>query len=361
MGIRAGNTNGTDNAHNTLDREWAYRSMVSSNQQKLFQATLNKALPDGQKKIEQEINSLQREIDGQEPVRTGISPIAAGSGVSSVGSQAVGMDGLATSALLKLSALSPLIRRPMPRYDGSQAVPPIAKVEAEALSTLEGTAGSSIAKGSGRTGLLSARFESGETGVGAIGYDRMGGTSYGLYQISSRAGTMGQFLNYLEDKAPDLAARLNAAGRSNTGSRTGRMPTEWKKISIQEPERFEKLQHEFIEETHYKPAVEEILLKTGVDFDEQPAALQEVLWSTSVQHGAKGAANLFSKAVDKGNLNTKSLNSEVLINSIYSMRRKQFSGSTSDVQAAVRKRFSEEKVLALAMLADETTTSRAQA
>ena len=41
--------------------------------------------------------------------------------------------------------------------------------------------------GSTAVGHLSARFESGKEGAAAIGYDGHGGTSYGKYQISSRA------------------------------------------------------------------------------------------------------------------------------------------------------------------------------
>ncbi|MBA4357411.1 MAG: hypothetical protein C0405_06760, partial [Desulfovibrio sp.] len=43
-------------------------------------------------------------------------------------------------------------------------------------------------------GSMAALFESGDKGAAAIGYDRTGGTSYGTFQISSRAGTMNRFL-----------------------------------------------------------------------------------------------------------------------------------------------------------------------
>ncbi len=61
-------------------------------------------------------------------------------------------------------------------------------------------------------GALSAKFESGSAGVAAIGYDRVGGTSYGKYQIASKPGTMDRFLSYLDKNAPAWAERLRSAG-----------------------------------------------------------------------------------------------------------------------------------------------------
>ena len=84
-------------------------------------------------------------------------------------------------------------------------------------------------------GALSSHFESGEQGPGVVGYDSNGGTSYGTYQISSRAGTMKHFMDYLSEQAPDLAGKLKAAGAANTGSASGKMPEVWKKYNSRRP------------------------------------------------------------------------------------------------------------------------------
>ena len=63
----------------------------------------------------------------------------------------------------------------------------------------------SAANSSNTLGSLAARFESGSDGVAAIGYDRHGGTSYGKFQLSSRAGTMDSFISFLSKESPDLA------------------------------------------------------------------------------------------------------------------------------------------------------------
>ncbi len=207
-------------------------------------------------------------------------------------------------------------------------------------------------------GALSARFESGGAGVSAVGYDRVGGTSYGKYQIASKPGTMERFLGFLEEKAPAWAERLKAAGPANTGSKEGGMPSEWQQIAKENPVRFEKMQHDFIAKETYDPARAMILKKTGLDFDNAPPALREVLWSTSVQHGPTGAANIFSKVIDQfvGTTEKADFGSK-LIEGVYDTRKDQFGSSTKRVQQSVANRLNTEKQLALNMLG-ETGISR---
>lgn len=211
-------------------------------------------------------------------------------------------------------------------------------------------------------GNLAAKFESGSEGIAAIGYDRKGGTSYGKYQIASRVGTMDSFISYLRDKAPDIARRLGAAGPANTGSRSGRMPEEWRAIAAEEPERFERLQSDFIRTSHFEPAMRAIADNTGIAFEKMPVALQEVLFSTAVQHGAMGATRIVSQAVQRvgthklqpgGGRNSAAAKKaeEQLITQIYNLRAGQFISSTSHVQAAVRSRLKQEMREAIEMLA----------
>ncbi|MBC16214.1 MAG: hypothetical protein CL942_04085 [Desulfovibrio sp.] len=200
-------------------------------------------------------------------------------------------------------------------------------------------------------GGLSAQFESGTSGIATIGYDRVGGTSYGKYQIASRPGTMDRFLNYLDENAPDVSERLREAGPANTGSKEGQMPTVWRQLAEEIPERFERLQHNFIESETYDPARRMIMQKTGLDFEKAPDALQEVLWSTSVQHGPTGAARIFEKVIDRfvGGLESGDFNAQ-LIEGVYDVRKGQFGSSTKRVQEAVANRFDSEKTIAMNML-----------
>ena len=208
-------------------------------------------------------------------------------------------------------------------------------------------------------GSLAALFESGDKGAAAIGYDRTGGTSYGKYQISSRAGTMNRFLSYLSEQDPALAERLRKAGPANTGSVKGAMPAEWAKIAAESPERFERLQTEFIKKDHYQPAREKIREMTGVDIETTKPALREALFSTAVQHGASGAARIFNEAIDKFLRKPEAVQGaaaggksfeQALVSEVYSKRQNQFGGSTSAVRASVRGRLNQEKDMVLAML-----------
>lgn len=210
-------------------------------------------------------------------------------------------------------------------------------------------------------GALAAKFESGEEGIAAIGYDRKGGTSYGKYQISSRAGTMTRFISYLQDTAPDIAKHLITAGPANTGSRRGKMPEVWRQIAVENPQRFERLQSDFIHTSHFEPAINGIANATGISFDDMPKALQEVLFSTAVQHGPEGAVRIVSRAVNSLDKTKRSKLEQAeessllqagqqLIKNIYNLRTRQFASSTTRVQAAVRNRLRMEMREALGML-----------
>lgn len=200
-------------------------------------------------------------------------------------------------------------------------------------------------------GDLSAKFESGSNGVSAIGYDRVGGTSYGKYQIASKTGTMDKFLQFLKDKAPQIAEKLLGAGPADTGSKKGAMPDIWKQLAGADPKGFEKLQHDFIQGSHYDPAAKMILEKTGIDMNSLPAPVREVLWSTSVQHGPTGASRLIAKAIDKlaANAEGKGFPAD-LVKEIYGERNGQFSSSTERVQKSVANRFQQEQNMVLSML-----------
>jgi len=200
-------------------------------------------------------------------------------------------------------------------------------------------------------GGLSARFESGREGVAAVGFDRTGGTSYGTHQISSKAGTMRRFIEFLDEVAPEWADRLSAAGPANTGSTRGRMPEAWRSIAAEDPARFEKLQHDFIRKEFYQPARDRILDMTGIDFERAPKAFREVLWSTSVQHGPSGAARIFGDVIDRVAGDGEGVRfGKDLIRGVYSKRQTQFASSTPEVRGSVKSRLAQEKQLALAML-----------
>jgi hypothetical protein len=140
-----------------------------------------------------------------------------------------------------------------------------------------------------RLGALSERFESGGRGPGAVssGVGDPGGVSYGIWQLSSRAGVAAAFVagegaRWREEfagAAPGSAA-FNAA---------------WKAIAAREPQAFAQAQHAFVERTHYRPAIAAVRRRTGLDLDARHPAVRDAAWSVAVQHG--GAAAILSAGV----------------------------------------------------------------
>jgi hypothetical protein len=261
------------------------------------------------------------------------------------------VNNLAASSLLSLSAITSGANRINGFYSkgGGFAGRGIAPLSSLSSVTANIQGKSKPVQGIGN---LSAYFESGEKGPDAIGYDSKGGTSYGTFQISSKAGTMQHFVDYLSERAPSWAQKLKAAGQANTGGRSGKMPDAWKKIAAEDPTGFSRMQYDFIEKTHYQPAAEEIAERTGVNIAQYPKAVQEVLWSTAVQHGPNGAAKIFSKAIGRSQAPNGGIEKAQLIKSVYSMRAGQFGSSSSDIRASVQNRFKREGRIALAMLSD---------
>lgn len=332
-------------------------SKAGGQQQNLFESVLNRIQEPGGRSLPKEINSLHREIQALQMA----IPIAKPGGKISFALQSPkstrgdGPSASPAAAPPSLNALSPRLGR----IDASlmDALRPSLQAASEGAPQSLSRSGRQLQRiqADPRIGSLAARFESGGDGVDAIGYDDQGGTSYGTFQISSRAGTMRLFVDFLKNQAPEWARRLSAAGPFNTGGRGGAVPREWKRIAAEDPERFARLQQDFIADTHYVPALQEIQERTGVDVQAQSQALQEVLWSTAVQHGPRGAARIFSRAISGGGPSSGdgSQFDRTLIKKVYSARGSQFSSSSPAVASAVRRRFEEEKVLALGILKAE--------
>lgn len=195
------------------------------------------------------------------------------------------------------------------------------------------------APGTPGIGSLSAQYESGRKGSAAVGFDSTGGASYGKYQIATKTGTMDRFLSFLDKADAESAKRLRAAGPA--GERGGGFEQEWQKLVAEG--KIQGAEHEFIKQTHYDEALSKVN-KNLSDMIVGSKALQEVMWSTSVQHGAGGAARLFNKSFRSG------MNEAELIKAVYDARATQFSKSTPQERQSVQARFQDEQARAMAMI-----------
>ena len=206
-----------------------------------------------------------------------------------------------------------------------------------------------------RLGSLSERFESGGRGPGAVSSGRgdPGGVSYGIYQLSSRTGSVAAFL-----AGEGAAWRAELAGRQ-PGSTA--FTAAWQAIAAREPEAFAAAQHAFIERTHYRPAVERVAGSTGLDLDSRHAAVRDAAWSVAVQHGA--AARILGDAIaDADALMDRAAPGydRALVEAIYARRSayvqdvaaRSAAPARRTFEAITRQRYPAELAAALAMFAE---------
>jgi len=209
-------------------------------------------------------------------------------------------------------------------------------------------------------GALSAKYETGGRGPGTVstGAGDAGGVSYGSSQMTSRnGGTVARFIAQPDFPWREALQNLTPGSSAFTAA--------WKEIAATQAAEFQAAQHFYIKKTHFDPLVELIKSEESLDVTTSSHALQDVVWSTAVQHGpntpvvrralgtlrSSGALDLAAPDFDRK-----------LIKAIYAERgRKDTQGSlvyfarnSMAVQQGVAKRFIDEERDALQMLEHET-------
>ena len=204
-------------------------------------------------------------------------------------------------------------------------------------------------------GELSAKYETGGRGPGTVstGSGDPGGVSYGSYQMATKMGTVARFVGQ--------AGFQWAKDFQGLTPGTAPFTACWKRIATDQTAAFQRAQHAFIKKSHYDLLAAKILADDGLDVNTRSGALQDVVWSTAVQHG--GATSIIHKAYS--NVTGKPSDADFdkkLICAIYAERGRRkpdgnlayFSKSSPGVQTGVANRFKNEQQDALAMLAKET-------
>ena len=199
-----------------------------------------------------------------------------------------------------------------------------------------GGGASSAAIGTG-LGAVAEKYESAGRGSGTVGWDKMGGTSYGKKQISSKTGAMTDYLKFLDKTGKgDVAKQLREAGiEKDTGSTGGKAVDVWKKLAAEGA--LGDSEGEFLKTQSFdvaKKGIKDKDLQARIDGSR---GLQEMLYSTAVQHGPGGAMKIMNSVFKKG------MSDEELVKAVYKERGTKFSGSTANVQAGVMKRFGNEE------------------
>lgn len=122
-------------------------------------------------------------------------------------------------------------------------------------------------------GKTSTTHETSGHGAATIstGQGDKGGVSYGAYQLSTNAGTLDRYLRR-------SSYREHFSGLEPA---TDAFNAKWRELAKSEPG-FGAEQHDFIRRTHYEIRVRE-LQASGIDLTDRGRAVQDALWSTSVQ------------------------------------------------------------------------------
>ena len=189
-------------------------------------------------------------------------------------------------------------------------------------------------------GILSKKYEApGGVGTVSTGVGDPGGVSYGSWQLSTNAGTLGA---YLKD-TPDYAKFF---GNAKPG--TPEFTQRWKEIAKADPKGFEKSQHDFLYKKNFKGVLD---YATSKGIDTSSKTIQNVLWSQAIQHGLKGNKTIINNALK----DVDPKNNEEVIKAIYQSRSSYVSGLKMDgrTKASCIKRYKNEGSDALAMLANE--------
>ena len=214
-------------------------------------------------------------------------------------------------------------------------------------SAVSGGGASSAAIGTG-LGAVAEKYESSGRGSGTVGWDKSGGTSYGKKQISSKAGAMTDFLKFLEKTGKgDVAKKLRDAGiEKDTGSTSGKAVDVWKEVAASGA--LGNSENEFLGQG-YQTALKGLKDKSLQSRINESRALQEMLFSTAVQHGPAGAQKIMNSVFKPG------MTDEQLVKAVYAERgadggMKHFGKSKPNERAGVVNRFGNEEKDIMALL-----------
>lgn len=207
----------------------------------------------------------------------------------------------------------------------------------------------------GSLGNLSAAHEG--SGIGTVSSgdnDPYGGVSYGTWQLSSKQGSVTSFIKWLTERGyeagPFLAKEdpfydmgMAYEGRDLIPG-TPEFTERWHAAVDKFGASFERAYAQYFKENYYDNFTKDLLKDFGFDAGSRSDAIQQVLFSTSVQHGTGGAYNVMQKAAElAGVYNISWLTDEQLIPYIYQARRNVFPKDTQ--------RYNEEQQEAMNLLA----------
>lgn len=213
-----------------------------------------------------------------------------------------------------------------------------------------------MAQGPWHLGQTSEHYETGGRGPGSISHTPgdPGGPSYGLSQFALNTGSLREYLDHSRYAAAFQGLELGSPA----------FDAKWREVAKTDSTGFARDQHDFTKTQFYD--VQNARLKAdGLDLSQRGPAVQDALWSTSVQFRGltpgifeKGLEEKFGKGYDLSKLSDKDVVSAVQDYKI-AHNDHLFHRSSTAVKASVLERAKEEKA-DLLKLADGQTMGHAQ-
>jgi hypothetical protein len=204
-----------------------------------------------------------------------------------------------------------------------------------------------------RIGELSAKYESGDDPA-AVSQDSndSGSWSYGIYQFSSAAGTVQNFVSYLEQREEPWKNYGDVLAAAGDPTCDQSFVDKWQELGTIDSEGFAQLQDDYVKPEYYDPGAQILLDKYGFDISGHSDALKAVLWSNCVQHGPTYGAEVFQDAANYVGEDINAMSDHDLIYYIYEVKLTDpswSSGSPAD-RPGLFARWRSEREDALAML-----------
>jgi len=168
-----------------------------------------------------------------------------------------------------------------------------------------------------------------------------GGTSYGTYQLSSKKGTLREFVNSPE-------AKKYAGEFRGLRETSPEFDKKWQEIAAREPDAFQRAQADFVTRTHYDRPIARIKEETGYDVNRAGDSVAKTVYSTNVQHGPSGGRHMIVKAIKAADAQFKRSDprhNAAVINNIYDERTR--------ISPRTKSRYAHERLDALLELAAE--------
>ena len=203
-------------------------------------------------------------------------------------------------------------------------------------------------------GQTSAQYESGSGGPGTISSGRgdYGGKSYGIYQFSLNMESLQEYLAGSKQYGPEFRGLTPGSDAFDQ---------KWKDIAARDPQGFSTDQHDFIK-SQYFDVQNERLKEKGIDLSDRGRAVQDALWSTSVQY-RNMTPGIFQKSLSEayGHTDISKLTDQQIVGAVQDNKLRNtesyFSGSP-EVWPGLRERAPNEKANLMALADDEQALKR---